>query len=131
MNIKSCDIALRLADNKTIETNGIVCLPVSINNQEIQVSLYVLTEAAYPLILGCEFLEKHNAILRFRYDRRELDLSPFIQNTKKSKPTLKLIEPLQLIPYSYCFTDCSVNIIPGLHGTYLNPTTNCLPKKAF
>jgi hypothetical protein len=124
VNIKSCDIALRLADNKTIETNGIVCLPMSINNQEIQVSLYVLTEAAYPLILGCEFLEKHNAILRFCYDRRELELSPLIQNTNQSKPTLKLVEPLELSPYSYCFTECSVNIIPGLQGTYLVEPNN-------
>jgi hypothetical protein len=123
VNIQSCDITLRLADNKTHTTNGIVWLPVSIN-QQVQAQFYILTETVYPVILGCEFLEKNHAVLRFYHDRRELELTSLILTTSPSKPILKLIEPLQLPSFSSCFTECSVNIKPDLQGTYIIEPNN-------
>jgi hypothetical protein len=47
-----------------------------------------------------------------------------ILTTSPSKPILKLIEPLQLPPFSSCFTECSVNLIPDLQGTYIIEPNN-------
>jgi hypothetical protein len=81
--------------------------------------MYVLEDSSYPLILGYEFLDKHQAILRFHAGRRDLEL-PILSSEVKQllNPVLSLIEPLQIPPFSRCFAECSVSIAPDLPGTY-------------
>ena len=126
VNINSCDIALRWAVSKTIETNGIVCLPVSINNQEIQVSLYVLLKQLTLWYLTANFWKNTTLFYDFVMIEENLNFPHWSKTRIKPKPALKLDEPLQLSPYSNCFTECSVNIIPGLRGTYLVEPNNAL-----
>jgi hypothetical protein len=119
MDVEPCNLTLKLAENNTTVTSGIIWLPVTIGNHQMRVQMYVLEDSSYPLILGCEFLDKHAATLRFHAGRRDLEL-PILSSAVKQllNPVLSLIELLQIPPFSRCFAECSVSIAPDLPGTY-------------
>ena len=56
-----CNVTLNLADNTVAVPKGVVTLPVVINASIFNTCFYVMSQLAYPLILGCGFLEHHKA----------------------------------------------------------------------
>ena len=54
-------VTLNLADNTVAVPKGVVTLPVVINASIFNTCFYVMSQLAYPLILGCGFLEHHKA----------------------------------------------------------------------
>ncbi len=110
--VQPCNITLKLADNNTTVTSGIIWLPVTIGDHQMRVQMYVLEDSSYPLILGCEFLDKHAATLRFHAGRRDLQL-PILSSEVKQllNPVLSLIDHYKY-PHSVVV---SPNVVSASH----------------
>ena len=103
MQIHSCNISLNLADNTTATANGLVTLPVAIDDAILDIRFYVMSQLAYPLILGCAFLEQHNAVLQFSKDNRKIEF------TKFNSSNLYLLNTTEIPAYSQKLVECSVD----------------------
>ena len=71
-----------------------------------------MNQLAYPLILGCGFLDDHKAVLQFKHDDRTVELTN-IQN-----PSLYLLNTTEVPAYSQKLVECSVDPTILKHTVY-------------
>ncbi len=61
-------------------------MTVTLEDKRIPVQMFVRDEIAYPVILGCEFLEQNEAVIRFLKDKRQLEIANI--KSELAKPSL-------------------------------------------
>ena len=111
IQIENREITLKLVNNDTTSTKGVVKLSLKIGQKEVEVQLFLVEELAYPIILGCDFLVKYGATLKFSDGKKEIIL-PELAQPRILKPNLCMLETIEVPPFSQCFVECSIG--PGI-----------------
>ena len=109
-----CNVTLNLADNTVAVPKGVVTLPVVINASIFNTCFYVMSQLAYPLILGCGFLEHHKAVLQLSRDDRMIELTTFSAHA----PNLHLLDTIEIPAYSQRLVECRVDPSIMRHTLY-------------
>ena len=109
-----CNLTLNLANNTTASVNGVVTLPVTIKETSIKVYFYVMSQLAFPIILGCSFLETHKAVLQFTEVERKIDLT----NVNAQAPNVYLLKTTEIPAYSQMLVECSLDHVVTSHTIY-------------
>jgi hypothetical protein len=103
-----CGILVKVANGQMITSKGKVKLPIIIAKQEIVVECQIIPQLSHNLILGCQFLHKHQAIIDFTR------LKPIIKLnlTDPGVPKLYTIEKTKIPARSQCFIECKMSQNP-------------------
>jgi hypothetical protein len=88
-----------------------VKVTVTLQDKRIPVQMFVLDELAYPVILGCEFLEQNEAVLRFFKGKRQLEIANI--ESALAKPSLNSLESFQLPAFIRRLIGCSITRRPN------------------
>ncbi len=92
-------LTLKLADNHSITTKGSVNLLGSIQAQEMEVSMHIVDNLAYPIILGCDFLRKEKIILIFDNEQHEMQSIDKLEDSEECKSKVYLYHDIIIPAY--------------------------------
>ena len=108
LNIKELILNLKLADGNITNATGLITLPLKIGDKFINVNLYIVKDLSYPIILGCEFLRRQGAIMKFTEDKGEIFLSSLVQDQNINNGHLFVLSTTDIPAYSQCYVECGV-----------------------
>jgi pyridoxine 5'-phosphate synthase PdxJ len=95
-----------VANGDLIASLGKANIPMKVNQQLLHIPCFILPNASFPLILGCDFLRARGITLKFRQENVEIRRND-LRNLKETPPIKMYAIDTQVIPaYSQKYIPC-------------------------
>lgn len=126
IEIRNKSTQIKVANGRTINSEGEVTLPILLEGETIEVTLQVITNLSNQIVLGCAFLKQHEAVISFNKNQSTLTLPHFQEHVNAQERTILLEEDLEIPPYSQCLAKCKTNITMPEGVLFCTNTTESL-----
>jgi hypothetical protein len=103
---ETCPSYVRVANGDFIASLGKANIPMEVNQQLLHIPCFILPNASFPLILGCDFLRARGITLNSRQASVEIRRDD-LTNLKETRPIKMYATNTQVIPaYSQKYIPC-------------------------